>query len=546
MKCNFCGNELPAGADFCPECGMIISLGGTEDSKAEAAEPAAEEVAEEVAEMPDFTPNVFKTMEFNEEPAVAAAELEVNAQEETAPVVEAIPEYVAQEPAYTEPEAPAQPEVYAQPVEEAPVADTATEEIFAPPEYKSELSYLDEVEAPVADTPEAQAQALFGDDFIPEAADVSGDTIEGKLEDTAANGEDNSLIEALFDPAAYPQPQEYEDITEAHNESIKKEKEKNKNSNKGYAMVFAIVVVLVGIIFAAGYVMDNILPKIQGNTTTDPSVNASVASTTLPTTTKPISVPSTVQPASSTTKPGSTTSTTKPGSTTSTTNTSSTTTTTTTSTTSTTSTTTTTTTKVSQTVKEPSYYNMDYVAYFPKNGDVTMRTSPSSSSGTVATQPYGYPLYAMASESGYYYVDSPYHGLEGWVLASSLVAAYEDDTTTTTTKPTSTTTTTTTSTTEPTTSEGDTTTTTTEPTTEYDDGYQEYNNPYTATISDALNFRSGPGTQYTVKGTVPYGYTVTVYGYSTTNNGWVYVEVTDERYEQYGALEGWVLSDYLY
>ena len=27
MKCGFCGNELENGAQFCPNCGMIISLG---------------------------------------------------------------------------------------------------------------------------------------------------------------------------------------------------------------------------------------------------------------------------------------------------------------------------------------------------------------------------------------------------------------------------------------------------------------------------------------------------------------------------------------
>ena len=27
MKCSFCGNELENGAQFCPACGMIISLG---------------------------------------------------------------------------------------------------------------------------------------------------------------------------------------------------------------------------------------------------------------------------------------------------------------------------------------------------------------------------------------------------------------------------------------------------------------------------------------------------------------------------------------
>ncbi|MBQ7004880.1 MAG: SH3 domain-containing protein [Clostridia bacterium] len=551
MKCNFCGNDLPSGADFCPECGMIISLDASADKKEEAAD------TQTVPEVPDFTPNVFKTMEFEEEAAAPAMELEADISVETAPVIEAIPEYSAEMPAAAAEPVEAAPETPAEPVEAAPEAPAEPiaeqQEVFAPPEYTSELAYLDdkEPEPTPAETPEAQAQALFGNEFSPVAETVPAateDTIvmdlnnQQKPSEGTAPVEDNSLIEALFDPSAYGTGDEHiEDITQAHNEQIKKEKAKKQNSNKGYAMVFALVIVLVGIIFAAGYVMDNILPKIQdGTTTTDTSVNASVPITTLPTTTKPTTtLPTTVQPASSTT-----TTTTNPSSTsaTSTTNPSSTTTTTTTRPSSTT-TTTTTTTQSSQSVSEPSRYDMGYVAYFPKNGAVTMRTKASSSAATVATQPYGYPLYAMASENGYYYVESPYHDLEGWVLASSL-EKYEEATTTTT-RPSSTTTTTkpsdTTTTTEPTTSGS----TTTETTTEYDDGYTEYATPYTATITDALNFRSGPGTDYSILRTVPYGYTVTVHGYSATNNGWVYVEVTDERYEQYGAIEGWVLSDYL-
>ncbi len=536
MKCNFCGNDLPQGADFCPECGMIISL-GSEESKPEVPEvPEAPEIPE-APEVPEFTPNVFKTMDFEEEAPVAAAELEADTAVETAPVIEAIPEYneTQEEAVLAEPEAPVQP---AEP--EAPV-QAVPEETFAPPEYKSELSYLDDApKAPsVTENPEAHAQALFGEDFIPEAAPEETIVVPAVKPEEAQKGEDaedNSLIEALFDPTAYTPAQEYEDITEAHNESIKKEKAKSQNSNKGYVMVFALVVVLVGIIFAAGYVMDNILPKIKGDTTTDPSVNATVSSTTLPTTTKPTTtVPSTVQPASSTT-----TTTTNPSSTSATSTTGSTTTTKPSDTTTTTTkpSDTTTTTQSSQSVSEPSNYNMNYVAYFPKNGAVTMKARPSSSAGTVATQPYGYPLYAMASENGYYYVDSPYHDLEGWVLASSL-EKYEEDTTTTTTTTTTKPSDTTTTTTKPS------DTTTTETTTESDSGYTEYATPYTATITDALNFRQGPGTGYSIIRTVPYGYTVTVYGYSSTNTGWVYVEVTDERYEQYGSAEGWVLSDYL-
>ena len=32
MKCGFCGSELENGAQFCPNCGMIISLGDENDT----------------------------------------------------------------------------------------------------------------------------------------------------------------------------------------------------------------------------------------------------------------------------------------------------------------------------------------------------------------------------------------------------------------------------------------------------------------------------------------------------------------------------------
>ena len=38
MKCSFCGKELEAGAEFCPECGMILSLGGVTDEPETTAE----------------------------------------------------------------------------------------------------------------------------------------------------------------------------------------------------------------------------------------------------------------------------------------------------------------------------------------------------------------------------------------------------------------------------------------------------------------------------------------------------------------------------
>ncbi len=610
MKCNYCGKELPQDADFCPECGMIISLDGTEEPQTEENE----------VEIPESEPNVFKAMDFEEEEARPAMELEADEKEESAVVVEVIPEYVPEaeeaeekaeevkeaEPVFAPDEyKPQEIIVSAEANEEAPAEDgfapeepeepvkeqeEATEEVvedgfapetdgFAPPEYTSDLSYLDE-KKDAEEKALTQAEALFG-----EVADVaeepSGDTIvmnletikqaqierEDEVEVRKPAEEDNSLIEALFDSKAYPannKKDDIEDITQAHNDAIKKQKEKNakndkkKSSNKGYAMVFALVFVLVGIIFASGYVVDNVLPKIK-EPTTNASASTSTPSSTLPTTTKgdvtTKEPATTTKPGDTTTKPGDTT--TKPGDTTSTTNPGATSTTvptttapTTTSPTTTAPTTTsptttapTTTTKASVTVKQPSSWNMSTKIFFPSSGSITVRYSPSSSGEVMGTHAYGYPLWAFASENGYYYVQSPYLGVYGWVSTSGLSEYVTTTAATTTTRPTTTQPTTRPSTTRPTTTRP----TTTQPTTAYDDGYVEYATPYTAEIyppqNDDLNFRSGPGTQYTVKGKVGYGFTVIVHGYSSTSDGWVYAEVSDSRYG--GSMEGWVYADYL-
>ena len=69
---------------------------------------------------------------------------------------------------------------------------------------------------------------------------------------------------------------------------------------------------------------------------------------------------------------------------------------------------------------------------------------------------------------------------------------------------------------------------------------------YTAVISSAegLNFRTGPGSEYEVKYTIPGGFRVRVTKQSTENPGWVYVTVEDDSYP-YGSPSGWVSSEFL-
>ena len=91
MKCSFCGCELEKGAEFCPECGMILSLDYKEDKKEKKAEPEFK--------VPEYTPNVFKAIDVEEDIADAPAmELEADSTEEIVPVTENIPEFVSEVP----------------------------------------------------------------------------------------------------------------------------------------------------------------------------------------------------------------------------------------------------------------------------------------------------------------------------------------------------------------------------------------------------------------------------------------------------------------
>ena len=84
MKCGFCGNELENGAQFCPNCGMIISL-GEENETAQENDTVVESVY-----------NVFKSnieKEKKETPVAQAKELAVDPTEEKVEFVMSLPEF---------------------------------------------------------------------------------------------------------------------------------------------------------------------------------------------------------------------------------------------------------------------------------------------------------------------------------------------------------------------------------------------------------------------------------------------------------------------
>ena len=85
MKCGFCGNELENGAQFCPNCGMIISLGEENDA------------AQEHDAVVESVYNVFKSNIEKEEKAPevvpTAQELAIDPTEEKVEFVMSLPEF---------------------------------------------------------------------------------------------------------------------------------------------------------------------------------------------------------------------------------------------------------------------------------------------------------------------------------------------------------------------------------------------------------------------------------------------------------------------
>ncbi len=85
MKCSYCGYELPDGAEFCENCGMIMGFGDEKKDKATAK-----------SEGDEYTPNIFQALDFEEEDFdIAAMELPASDEEETVEVTHNIPEYVS-------------------------------------------------------------------------------------------------------------------------------------------------------------------------------------------------------------------------------------------------------------------------------------------------------------------------------------------------------------------------------------------------------------------------------------------------------------------
>ncbi|MBQ9913927.1 MAG: SH3 domain-containing protein [Clostridia bacterium] len=517
MKCSYCGNELEKGADFCPECGMILGLNESrEERKSEAEEPEFR--------VPEYTPNVFKAIDVEEEASVPAMELEADGSEETVPVTENIPEYVSQVPTEFEDVSSVAPE--------AEATEAADEEPEAEPQA-DEAAAEEEIE-------------LVAPEYVPAPDMPSEDDLDIRVpEQEITYPEYEKYKNAQAENEVTPTEEEYEEIG---TDDIYVDTPKKKNSVLTVFLVIAVFCIIVGGVYA----VKNILPSMGGNdeTTTTEAQQAGAVSeedtteedtteaeeytteaeedtteteedtteaeeedtteaedTTLagdvsedettteevtedeeePTTAPTTTAPSTTKPVT-TTRPSTTApSTTKPA-----------------------------TTKPSNTdpygindveVKKPAKYGKAYTLYCTAEG-VILRSGPSKSYERVLYLSKGADLTVYAKENGYYYVRSNRYGVYGWVSASYA-------------------------------SEGRPETDTTKVTKNTVSPDKKYSKAETKITTNGLNLRKGPGTDYDVITLIPKNYPVKVIGYKSGVSGWAYV--TDMTY----GYSGWVSTAYI-
>ncbi len=229
MKCGFCGNELEHGAEICPNCGMIISLGDEDDG-------ANDKVVESVY-------NVFKSnVTSGGKQPDKAQELEADPTEEKVEFIVSLPEFEETAEPIKEVSAPSQDAVETVPSEEtAPAAEAVSEpaeEIPAEPEIDTFLPEMEEIPLP---------ETLMGDRITGEIYSNSEDI---PAEETAAEeaAEEVAPVEENVEPVEEAVQEEkleirvpesnyiyaeYDDYGKTESEEIKQEKtEKTEQAKK--------------------------------------------------------------------------------------------------------------------------------------------------------------------------------------------------------------------------------------------------------------------------------------------------------------------------
>ena len=300
MKCSYCGYELPDGAEFCENCGMIIGFG---DEKKEKSAVKAED---------EYTPNIFQALDFEEDDEeIEAMELPVSDVEETAVVAHNIPEYVSspedeavpaeeenteefkveeipeievdfvETPEYTPvpdvvisakmpsdaikesnqiKKEPKKKRVYAETYnienlslekEEAPEAAEETEEapeiIAAAPEASEEI---------IEEIPEVQEEITAEAEVIPEeteAEEIESEEVVEPVEEVISVG----IFEDIG--SVSDEEEEYEDITPT-------EEDYNKPKKGGKGLVIAALILVLCVLCAGAYALKDYIPEIFPST----------------------------------------------------------------------------------------------------------------------------------------------------------------------------------------------------------------------------------------------------------------------------------------
>ncbi len=294
MKCGFCGNELENGAQFCPNCGMIISLG--EENEATQENDA---VVESVY-------NVFKSNIDKEKKKAAttetAKELEADPTEEKVEFVMSLPEF---EDYVAEPiKAPEHIELPDHSVkhEEAKVEEVQ-EEIPEETVEETAQEVSEEAEAPAEETAEEVTVAADEETNEEETAEdiYSYSSEDIKAQEEAEEAETEPLdIRVPEMNVIYAGPEKAPELIEVNktapkNEELRKKKQAKENLEKispdkkeakqkpkkakkkgvdGIKIegVLGIAVAVVLVLFACVYAVKNnkipVLGQLFGNDTT--------------------------------------------------------------------------------------------------------------------------------------------------------------------------------------------------------------------------------------------------------------------------------------
>ena len=552
MKCGFCGSELENGAQFCPNCGMIISLDDANDAATENEDTVVESVY-----------NVFKSnieKEKKEAEIQQAVELKADPTEEKVEFVMSLPEF---------------DEFIAEPIkveEESEVAESPEETAEdAEPEAEAEVEEATEPECPAEE--EIEDVYSYTSEDIREQDEAEDAEYEASLDikvpevDVIYEGPEKAP-ELIDIPAVAPKNEKLRQQKQAKEnlqkispdktgtKKVKKPAEKKKGID-GIKIegVLGVAIALILVLFACVYAVKNdkipVLGELFGNDTTtteapitddytseepsseedtteeptteestteeptteepttEPSTQettestteATTESTTAVTTTKPTTTkPTTTKPTTTvpTTKPVTrpvTNPTTKPAATTKP----------------------VATTKPATTtgqfgindvaVKKPAtYLSKSYTAYVTVEG-LNLRSKPTTESERVLSLSKGADVVVLAKENGFCYIKSNRYGVYGWASASYLADSRPQ-------------------------SESVVLTGTVAPDKKYDKVEIKY-------TTNGLNVRKGPSTSYDIVGLVPISYPVKVIGYKSGVSGWVYVQDTTYGYT------GWVSTAYL-